>query len=116
LNYDCDDEDVDDDDDDNPMITIMITKMTLIMMIMISMLMIKMMMTMMMMSIMMMMMIIRLVLGELEGIPVVIMQGRFHSYEGYDLWQVCNFMPRWHTLDTLYLQAVMIMIPVIPGT
>lgn len=29
----------------------------------------------------------RLVLGELEGVPVVIMQGRFHSYEGYDLWK-----------------------------
>jgi len=34
------------------------------------------------------MIMIRLVLGELEGIPVVIMQGRFHSYEGYNLWQV----------------------------
>jgi len=29
----------------------------------------------------------RLLLGELNGIPVVIMQGRFHSYEGYPLWK-----------------------------
>eukprot|EP00090_Calanus_glacialis_P041606 TRINITY_DN736_c1_g1_i2.p1 TRINITY_DN736_c1_g1~~TRINITY_DN736_c1_g1_i2.p1 ORF type:complete len:304 (-),score=66.40 TRINITY_DN736_c1_g1_i2:18-929(-) len=28
----------------------------------------------------------RLLLGELTGIPVVIMQGRFHAYEGYQLW------------------------------
>jgi len=28
----------------------------------------------------------RLLLGELSGIPVVIMQGRFHAYEGYQLW------------------------------
>jgi len=30
----------------------------------------------------------RLVLGRLEGVPVVVMQGRFHRYEGYDLQQV----------------------------
>jgi len=28
----------------------------------------------------------RLLLGELGGIPVVIMQGRFHAYDGYQLW------------------------------
>jgi len=28
----------------------------------------------------------RLLLGELNGIPVVIMQGRFQSYDGYELW------------------------------
>ena len=30
----------------------------------------------------------RLLLGQLRGIPVLIMQGRFHSYEGYPLWKV----------------------------
>jgi purine-nucleoside phosphorylase len=30
----------------------------------------------------------QLVLGLAHGIPVVVMQGRFHYYEGYDLWQV----------------------------
>jgi len=29
----------------------------------------------------------RLLLGQLRGIPVLIMQGRFHSYEGYPLWK-----------------------------
>jgi len=29
----------------------------------------------------------RLLLGELNGVTVVIMQGRFHSYEGYPLWK-----------------------------
>merc|ERR1711997_382436 len=29
----------------------------------------------------------RLLLGELNGIAVLIMQGRFHSYEGYPLWK-----------------------------
>ena len=29
----------------------------------------------------------RLLLGELDGVAVVIMQGRFHSYEGYPLWK-----------------------------
>jgi len=29
----------------------------------------------------------RLLIGELNGVPVVIMQGRFHSYEGYPLWK-----------------------------
>jgi len=28
----------------------------------------------------------RLLLGDLNGIPVVIMQGRFQSYDGYQLW------------------------------
>ena len=27
-------------------------------------------------------------MGELGGIPVVIMQGRFHAYDGYQLWMV----------------------------
>jgi purine-nucleoside phosphorylase len=30
----------------------------------------------------------RLILGELEGVPVVAMQGRFHRYEGYSLAEV----------------------------
>jgi purine-nucleoside phosphorylase len=30
----------------------------------------------------------RLVLGEVEGIPVAVQQGRFHYYEGYDISQV----------------------------
>jgi purine-nucleoside phosphorylase len=29
----------------------------------------------------------RLLIGELGGIPVIVMQGRFHSYEGYPLWK-----------------------------
>jgi len=29
----------------------------------------------------------RLMIGELGGIPVIVMQGRFHSYEGYPLWK-----------------------------
>ena len=29
----------------------------------------------------------RLLLGLLNNIPVLIMQGRFHSYEGYPLWK-----------------------------
>merc|ERR1711936_1156083 len=29
----------------------------------------------------------RLLLGELDGVAGVIMQGRFHSYEGYELWK-----------------------------
>ena len=29
----------------------------------------------------------RLLVGLLNGIPVLIMQGRFHSYEGYPLWK-----------------------------
>ncbi len=56
----------------------------------------------MMMTMMMMMMLIRLVLGELEGIPVVIMQGRFHSYEGYDLWQVCYLKGNAHEILEKY--------------
>jgi len=30
----------------------------------------------------------RLVLGEVEGVPVAVQQGRFHYYEGYDISQV----------------------------
>lgn len=30
----------------------------------------------------------RLVLGQLEGVPVVAMEGRFHAYEGYSLQQI----------------------------
>ena len=30
----------------------------------------------------------RLVLGEVEGVPIAIQQGRFHYYEGYDISQV----------------------------
>ena len=30
----------------------------------------------------------RLILGDLEGVPVVAMQGRFHRYEGYSLQEV----------------------------
>lgn len=29
----------------------------------------------------------RLLLGLLNGVPILIMQGRFHSYEGYPLWK-----------------------------
>jgi len=29
----------------------------------------------------------RLLIGELSGVEVVVMQGRFHSYEGYPLWK-----------------------------
>jgi len=29
----------------------------------------------------------RLLLGHLRDIPVLVMQGRFHSYEGYELWK-----------------------------
>ncbi|XP_018011640.1 purine nucleoside phosphorylase [Hyalella azteca] len=29
----------------------------------------------------------KLVLGVLDGVPVVCMQGRFHAYEGYPLWK-----------------------------
>lgn len=29
----------------------------------------------------------RLVFGLLQGVPIVCMQGRFHSYEGYELWK-----------------------------
>lgn len=30
----------------------------------------------------------RLVLGEIDGVPVAVQQGRFHFYEGYDMGQV----------------------------
>jgi purine-nucleoside phosphorylase len=30
----------------------------------------------------------RLVLGRLNGVPVIVMQGRFHAYEGYSLQQI----------------------------
>lgn len=30
----------------------------------------------------------RMVIGLLSGVPVLCMQGRFHSYEGYPLWKV----------------------------
>jgi hypothetical protein len=80
------------------MMSIMTVK-TMVMIIMLSIVMIKtmMMMTMIMMTIIM-LMTVRLVLGELEGIPVVIMQGRFHSYEGYDLWQVCYLKGNAHEI------------------
>eukprot|EP00088_Acartia_fossae_P027596 TRINITY_DN2833_c0_g1_i10.p1 TRINITY_DN2833_c0_g1~~TRINITY_DN2833_c0_g1_i10.p1 ORF type:complete len:334 (-),score=70.17 TRINITY_DN2833_c0_g1_i10:856-1818(-) len=29
----------------------------------------------------------RLLVGKLGGVPVIVMQGRFHSYEGYPLWK-----------------------------
>jgi len=29
----------------------------------------------------------RILIGELNGVEVLVMQGRFHSYEGYQLWQ-----------------------------
>lgn len=29
----------------------------------------------------------RMVIGELENVPVMCMQGRFHAYEGYPLWK-----------------------------
>ena len=30
----------------------------------------------------------QLVLGKLNGVAVICMQGRFHAYEGYPLWKV----------------------------
>ena len=30
----------------------------------------------------------RLVFGSLDGVDVVIMQGRIHAYEGHSMWQV----------------------------
>ncbi len=30
----------------------------------------------------------RLILGEVEGVSIAVQQGRFHYYEGYDIWQV----------------------------
>jgi purine-nucleoside phosphorylase len=30
----------------------------------------------------------RMVIGLLEDVPVICMQGRFHCYEGYALWKV----------------------------
>lgn len=31
----------------------------------------------------------KLVFGKIQGVPVVVMQGRFHYYEGYPLWKCC---------------------------
>lgn len=30
----------------------------------------------------------RLLVGLLDGVEVLVLQGRFHAYEGYRLWQV----------------------------
>ena len=30
-------------------------------------------------------------MGKLRDVPVIVMQGRFHAYEGYELWKVNIF-------------------------
>ena len=47
----------------------------------------------------------RLLLGLLNGIPVLIMQGRFHSYEGYPLWKVREQSRASRQLCLLYLDG-----------
>jgi len=32
----------------------------------------------------------KLVIGQMAGVPVLCMQGRFHFYEGYPLWKVTH--------------------------
>ena len=36
----------------------------------------------------------RMVIGLLDGVPVICMQGRFHCYEGYALWKVIKIRSR----------------------
>ena len=40
----------------------------------------------------------QLVFGEIEGKPVVVQQGRFHYYEGYDMEQVTLPIRTYHVL------------------
>ncbi len=51
-------------------------------------------------------------IGELGGIPVIVMQGRFHSYEGYPLWKVKNCL----FLKKIYMIFVIILMLVIKET
>ena len=43
--------------------------------------------------------------GLLNGIPVLIMQGRFHSYEGYPLWKVRIFCRQFSSPESLVFQV-----------